>query len=393
MKKVNKQSIFQRIILGKQERSINLRDFDLSVLLISFSLVLFGLVMISSITLPMTDGSLLMTINHLQKILIALFIALFIFRFPISFWEEYSIYFVMVSLFLLLLVFLPIIGNEVKGANRWIKIFGFTFQPSEFLKFSLIIYISSYCIRRFEEVKEHWIGFWKPMLVLAISISLVILEPDLGSSVVMFLISLSIMFIAGAPLKHFFSIFILGITIFAALIYSAEYRFRRILGYIDPWNYDGSDQLKYSLSAINNGDLLGVGLGESIHKFFYLADAQTDFIFAIITEELGIIFSLFLIIVFSYLVFRCFAIGRVARKKEFLFGSYISYGIGVCIALHVFINIGVATGLLPTKGITLPFISFGGSNLILMFSLVSLLLKINLEINFTNTVQKKVMNV
>ena len=146
MKKVNKQSIFQRIILGKQERSINLRDFDLSVLLISFSLVLFGLVMISSITLPMTDGSLLMTINHLQKILIALFIALFIFRFPISFWEEYSIYFVMVSLFLLLLVFLPIIGNEVKGANRWIKIFGFTFQPSEFLKFSLIIYISSYCI-------------------------------------------------------------------------------------------------------------------------------------------------------------------------------------------------------------------------------------------------------
>ena len=158
------------------------------------------------------------------------------------------------------------------------------------------------------------------------------------------------------------------------------------MGYLDPWNNEFSEQLRTSLSAISNGQWFGVGMGESKMKEGFLSDAQTDFIFAIIVEELGIIFGILLILAFSYLVFRCFLIGRSARQNDFSFGSLISYGVGVLIALHVFINIGVATGLLPTKGITLPFISFGGSNLMLMFVLIALVQKIKLEINFSNKI-------
>ena len=158
------------------------------------------------------------------------------------------------------------------------------------------------------------------------------------------------------------------------------------MGYLDPWNNEFAEQLRASLSAISNGQWFGVGIGNSQMKEGFLSDAQTDFIFAIITEELGIVFSLVLILAFSYLVFRCFMIGRYARQNDYTFGCLVSYGTGVLIALHVFINIGVSTGLLPTKGITLPLISFGGSNLMLMFVLIALVQKIKIEANFSNKV-------
>lgn len=342
--------------------------------------------MVASVSLPLTSGSLTMTISHIQKILIAMFLAMIVFRIPIVFWQRYSIYFLLFSLFLLIMVFFPFIGREVNGAYRWIKILGFSFQPSELMKFSLIIYISSYCIRNYDEFREEWLGFFKPVFLISISILLILLEPDLGSSVVIFIVSFSILFIAGAPLKHLLSIFFVGLLTFIGLIFTASYRIKRIMGYLDPWNNEFSEQLRTSLSAISNGQWFGVGMGESKMKEGFLSDAQTDFIFAIIVEELGIIFGILLILAFSYLVFRCFLIGRSARQNDFSFGSLISYGVGVLIALHVFINIGVATGLLPTKGITLPFISFGGSNLMLMFVLIALVQKIKLEINFSNKI-------
>ena len=215
---------------------------------------------------------------------------------------------------------------------------------------------------------------------------LILLEPDLGSSAVIFIVSFSILFIAGAPLKHLLSIFIVGLFTFIGLIFTASYRIKRIMGYLDPWNNEFAEQLRASLSAISNGQWFGVGIGNSQMKEGFLSDAQTDFIFAIITEELGIVFSLVLILAFSYLVFRCFMIGRYARQNDYTFGCLVSYGTGVLIALHVFINIGVSTGLLPTKGITLPLISFGGSNLMLMFVLIALVQKIKIEANFSNKV-------
>ena len=381
-----KQSFLQRIFLGRYERSLSFQDIDLHIFLIAFSLVLFGIIMVTSVSLPMTGGSLRMTTSHLQKIFIALFLSLIVFRIPISFWQRNSVYFLLISLLMLSLVFLPFIGKEVNGAYRWIRILGFSFQPSELMKFSLIIYISSYCIRKYDEFKEDLLGFFKPVFVISLSILLVLLEPDLGSSVVLFIVSFSILYIAGAPLKHLLAIFFFGLITFIGLIFTATYRIKRIMGYLDPWNNQFSEQLRFSLSAISNGEWFGVGIGNSAIKEGFLSDAQTDFIFAVITEELGIIFGLFLILIFSYLIFRCFLLGRLARQNDFAFGSLVSYGIGVLIALHVFINIGVAIGLLPTKGITLPFISFGGSNLMLMFVLISLLQKIRLEINFSNKI-------
>ena len=386
MSNIKNQSILQRILIGKNHKSLGLKDLDMPLLFVTISLVFFGIIMITSVSLPLTSGSFSMTLSHIQKIFIASIIALIVFRIPLGFWQRNSIYLLLISLILLVLVFIPYIGREINGAYRWIRILGFSFQPSELIKFSLIIYISSYCIRKYDEFREEWLGFFKPVFLVTLSILLILLEPDLGSSVVIFTVCFSILFIAGAPLKHLLSIFFVGLLTFIGLIFTASYRIKRILGYLDPWNNEFSEQLRTSLSAISNGQWFGVGMGNSQMKEGFLSDAQTDFIFAIITEELGIIFSLLLISAFSYLVFRCFMIGRIARQNDHIFGYLVSYGTGVLIALHVFINIGVSIGLLPTKGITLPLVSFGGSNLMLMFVLIALVQKIKIEINFSNKI-------
>lgn len=386
MSNIKNQSILQRILIGKNHKSLGLKDLDMPLLFVTISLVFFGIIMITSVSLPLTSGSFSMTLSHIQKIFIASIIALIVFRIPLGFWQRNSIYLLLISLILLVLVFIPYIGREINGAYRWIRILGFSFQPSELIKFSLIIYISSYCIRKYDEFREEWLGFFKPVFLVTLSILLILLEPDLGSSVVIFTVCFSILFIAGAPMKHLLSIFFVGLLTFIGLIFTASYRIKRILGYLDPWNNEFSEQLRTSLSAISNGQWFGVGIGNSQMKEGFLSDAQTDFIFAIITEELGIIFSLLLISAFSYLVFRCFMIGRIARQNDHIFGYLVSYGTGVLIALHVFINIGVSIGLLPTKGITLPLVSFGGSNLMLMFVLIALVQKIKIEINFSNKI-------
>ena len=386
MSNIKNQSFLQRILIGKNHKSLGLKDLDMPLLFVAISLVFFGIIMITSVSLPLTSGSFSMTLSHIQKIFIASIIALIVFRIPLSFWQRNSIYLLLISLILLVLVFIPYIGREINGAYRWIRILGFSFQPSELIKFSLIIYISSYCIRKYDEFREEWLGFFKPVFLVTLSLLLILLEPDLGSSVVIFTVCFSILFIAGAPLKHLLSIFFVGLLTFIGLIFTASYRIKRILGYLDPWNNEFSEQLRTSLSAISNGQWFGVGMGNSQMKEGFLSDAQTDFIFAIITEELGIIFSLLLISAFSYLVFRCFMIGRIARQNDHIFGYLVSYGTGVLIALHVFINIGVSIGLLPTKGITLPLVSFGGSNLMLMFVLIALVQKIKIEINFSNKI-------
>ena len=202
MPKFKNQSTLQRIFLGKHDRSLGFADIDIPMLFISTFLLFFGIIMVTSVSLPLTSGSLNMTLSHIQKIFIAFVIALFAFRMPMSFWQKSSIYFLLFSLLLLILVFVPFIGKEVNGAFRWIRVLGFSFQPSELMKFSLIIYISSYCIRKYDEFREEWLGFFKPVFLISLSILLILLEPDLGSSAVIFIVSFSILFIPGAPLKH-----------------------------------------------------------------------------------------------------------------------------------------------------------------------------------------------
>ena len=227
------------------------------------------------------------------------------------------------------------------------------------------------------------------------AISLILFEPDLGSSAVIFVVALSIMFIAGAPMKHLLLIFSLGMSVFVVMILAVPWRMKRILSFMNPWETYQEEgwQLSHSLIAFGRGDWFGVGLGESLQKLHYLPDAQTDFIFAIIAEEMGLLFCILLVMLFSFLIFKCFYIGRLARHAQYYLGSYIAYGAGICIALHVFINIGVSSGMLPTKGITLPFISFGGTNLLLMFALVALVLRINFEISESFSNKNKILNV
>ncbi len=395
MNKINKQSFLQRIFLGELYRNYDLKDFDWGIIFSVFFLTLFGIVMVSSVSLPLTEGSFSFIISHISKVIIALIIFLLIFRFPTNFWSKVDIQILLIAFFLLFLVFAPIIGQGVNGANRWIRVFGFSIQPSELMKFALIIYISSYCSRRLDEFKEKWLGFWKPILVVVAAISLVLFEPDLGSSAVIFVVALSIMFIAGAPLRHLLVIFSLGMSVFILMILTVPWRMKRILSFMNPWDTYQNEgwQLSHSLIAFGRGDWFGVGLGESLQKLHYLPDAQTDFIFAIIAEEMGLLFCIFLVALFSFLIFKCFYIGRLARHANYYLGSYIAYGAGICIALHVFINIGVSSGMLPTKGITLPFISFGGSNLLLMFALIALVLRINFEISESFTNKTKILNV
>ena len=228
MSNIKNQSILQRILIGKNHKSLGLKDLDMPLLFVTISLVFFGIIMITSVSLPLTSGSFSMTLSHIQKIFIASIIALIVFRIPLGFWQRNSIYLLLISLILLVLVFIPYIGREINGAYRWIRILGFSFQPSELIKFSLIIYISSYCIRKYDEFREEWLGFFKPVFLVTLSILLILLEPDLGSSVVIFTVCFSILFIAGAPLKHLLSIFFVGLFTFIGLIFTASYRIKRI---------------------------------------------------------------------------------------------------------------------------------------------------------------------
>ena len=394
MRETLKQSKAQRIIFGEFYRDLKFSDLDFGIFVSVIFLSLLGIVMVASVTIPLTDGSLSMAFNHIFKLALAVFVGLIVFRFSLEIWKSIDIGLILFSFFLLTLVFIPFIGYEANGASRWIRLFGFSFQPSELMKFSLIVYISSYCYRRMTEFKEKWIGFWKPVLVVVLAIALVLLEPDLGSSAVIFLISLTIMFIAGAPLKQMSIILFMGSMVFVSMIILVPWRMQRILSFVDPWSAYGESgyQLSQALIAFSRGDLFGVGLGESLQKYHYLPDAQTDFIFAIIAEELGLIFCIFLILIYGYLIFKSFSLGRNSRIHNKFFESYISYGIGICIAFHVFINIGVSSGMLPTKGLTLPFISFGGTNLMLMFALIALLFRINLELNENSKIEGKVMS-
>ena len=372
-----KQNFVNRILFGSHDRNINFDNFDFTTITISIFLAFFGILMVSSISFNE------LTSRHIFNLMVGFVLFFFIFRFEMSTWRNIDLYLIFLSLFLLLILLVPNLAPEINGAKRWIRFFGFSFQPAELAKFSLLIYVASFCIRKKEEFKSNWKGFWKPIFIMVSLISLILLQPDLGSSAIIFLVTLTIMFIAGAPIIHFIGISMIGLCTFILMIFFVPWRFQRILTFMNPWEdaQDGGYQLTRSFSAIGRGDWFGTGYGESWLKLNLLPDAQTDFVFSIILEEFGTFFGLVLIFIFLVLVIRCFMIGRLARQMNQMFNSFVAYGIGTLIGLHVFINIGVSIGLLPTKGLTLPFLSYGGSNLFLTFILISLIQRIYFELN------------
>ena len=356
------------------------------VLLTLFTVIsFFGLLILASASMNFSDsiyGSPLSIFNRqLFFFIVGLLGLIVLFLVPLKFWLAYDRLFITLGFLLLLSVFIPGIGVEVNGANRWIRVAGFGLQPSEIMKFLSILYVSCYSVRRIKEIQSHWLGFVRPALIIISIISVILIQPDLGSSAVIFVSVLGVLFVAGVKIQQFLLVALLGLIAITLMIVFVPWRWERIISFIDPWSdpWGSGYQLTLSLMSIGRGDWFGVGLGQGLMKMGYLPDAHTDFIFSVIVEETGILGGLTIISLLFGLSFRIFYIGRESLMRNNFFGFYFSYGVALLLGLHTFINVGVACGLLPTKGLTLPLISAGGTNLIVVCLMIGLILRVDYD--------------
>jgi len=356
------------------------------VLLTLFTVIsFFGLLILASASMNFSDsiyGSPLSIFNRqLFFFIVGLLGLIVLFLVPLKFWLTYDRLFITLGFLLLLSVFIPGIGVEVNGANRWIRVAGFGLQPSEIMKFLSILYVSCYSVRRIKEIQSHWLGFVRPALIIISIISVILIQPDLGSSAVIFVSVLGVLFVAGVKIQQFLLVALLGLIAITLMIVFVPWRWERIISFIDPWSdpWGSGYQLTLSLMSIGRGDWFGVGLGQGLMKMGYLPDAHTDFIFSVIVEETGILGGLTIISLLFGLSFRIFYIGRESLMRNNFFGFYFSYGVALLLGLHTFINVGVACGLLPTKGLTLPLISAGGTNLIVVCLMIGLILRVDYD--------------
>jgi cell division protein FtsW len=306
---------------------------------------------------------------------------IFAFQIPTQAWQKYSPYLFLIGVLLLLLVLIPHIGKAVNGSRRWLPLFFINLQPSEFMKLVAVLYAAHYAVRK-GAVKKHLLQPFLPMfVVMALVGALLLLEPDMGAFVVICAIAMGTLWLGGFNLKIFGGLLLLLPLAFAALILSSPYRMQRVIGFMDPWSdpFGRGYQLSHALIAFGRGEWLGVGLGGSVEKLFYLPEAHTDFLLAVIAEELGLVGVCAVILLFGWLIVRAFAIGRQAAMSERLFAALVAQGIAVWIGVQAMINIGVNMGVLPTKGLTLPFLSFGGSGVVVNCVAVAVLLRIDYE--------------
>ncbi len=352
---------------------------------ITLALIGLGYVMMVSSSLHLgvkiTGDSLYYPIKQLIHLIIAFSVALIVVLIPMKFWEKYGSLLFLLGLFLLVLVLVPGLGVEVNGSSRWLSLMGLRIQTSELMKFASVIYISGYVVRHQKIVETEFFGLLKPLLLFSLACVLLLLEPDFGSAVVLLTIAMAVMYLAGARLWQFVILLIVVSVLAKELIYSSTYRMARITSFLDPWEdaQDTGFQLVQALIAFGRGEYFGVGLGSSIQKIFYLPEAHTDFLFSVLAEELGLAGVLSVILLYSLLVLRAFIIGIKAEQVKLHFSAFIAYGLGVWFAFQSFINMGVNMGMLPTKGLTLPFMSYGGGSLIVMCAAVALLFRINYE--------------
>jgi len=285
------------------------------------------------------------------------------------------------SLLMLAVLLIPGVGRNVNGATRWLNLVVFNLQVSELAKLSVVIYLAGYLVRHSEAVLNTVGGFLKPMGVIALVVVLLLLEPDFGASVVVIATAMGMLFLGGVQLWLFGVLLLTALLMFAALAISSPYRLERLTTFLNPWAdpFDSGFQLTQSLIAIGRGEWFGVGLGGSVQTLFYLPEAHTDFVFAVLAEELGLIGGMVVVLLFAYLVWRIFRIGRQAAVAGNTFAAYLAFGIALWVALQVFINIGVNVGLLPTKGLTLPLMSYGGSSMMAMCVAMAIVLRIDAE--------------
>nr|WP_202602385.1 cell division protein FtsW [Vibrio toranzoniae] len=358
--------------------------YDRQLVWIALGLMLTGLVMVTSASFPisarLTDQPFHFMFRHAIFLVLALGVSSVILQIPMKRWFQYSTYLLGLSFFLLIVVL--VVGKSVNGASRWIPLGLFNLQPAEVAKLSLFIFMAGYLVRKQDEVRKTFFGgFAKPIMVFGAFAVLLLGQPDLGTVVVMLVTLFGMLFIAGAKLSQFIALMVAGIAAVVGLIVVEPYRVRRVTSFWEPWNdpFGSGYQLTQSLMAFGRGDWMGQGLGNSVQKLEYLPEAHTDFVFAVLAEELGFVgVTLVLILIFS-LVFKAILIGKKAFESDQLFNGYLAFGIGIWFAFQTLVNVGAASGIVPTKGLTLPLISYGGSSLIVMSVAVSMLLRIDHE--------------
>ena len=370
-----------RLIDSSRPRAVN------SMLLLTSLLLFIGLLMMTSASVELASSQYFDPFFFLKRQLIfsavGIFVLVVTLHIPVAAWRIQSWYLLMGSFALLLLVLVPGIGESVKGSTRRIDLVIFDLQPSELAKVFIVIYLAAFLERQLDEVREKWSGFYKPLLVVGAAVALFHFQPDHGTMVILTLTALCMIFLAGAKFYRILLMLALCMGGIALLAVMKPYVIDRITSFLDPWAVEnvtnGGYQQAMAQVAFGRGEWFGVGLGNSMQKLYFLPEAHNDFVLAIIGEELGLVGVVMVILLFSALIYKAFSIGQKAQQKNKLFAAFFAYGLGLLFAGQTMINVGASISLLPVKGLTLPFMSYGGASLIMSFFMVGLLVRIEYE--------------
>ena len=356
--------------------------FDPVLLALVLAIVLLGLVMVTSASISMASRESGQGFYYLERQLLLTLVgaagALVVMSLPTALIERASGALLAIAFVLLFVVLLPGLGHAVNGSRRWLQLAGFNFQASELARVFILVYVASFAVRREEELRTSFAGLAKPLALLACAAALLLAEPDFGAASVLFATGFGLLFLAGARLRYVILMMLLAGAAFAALALTSGYRLRRLTGFLDPWAdpYNSGFQLTQSLIAIGRGEWFGVGLGESVQKLFYLPEAHTDFLFAVLAEELGLVGVLLTLGLFLGLTWRGLHIARLASDAGLKFPACLAAGFALWVGIQAFINIGVNMGVLPTKGLTLPLMSYGRSSLAVTLVWLGLVLRV-----------------
>lgn len=352
----------------------------------SMGLLVLGYVMVASASLhlgeKLANDSFYFPKHQLVHVAMGLIAGVAVACQRLEFWEKSSRVLFMAGMILLVLVLVPGLGKSVNGSVRWLSLIGIRIQVSEVFKLIAVVYMASFVTRRLELVRSSVMGMVLPLSLLSLAGVLLLLEPDFGATAVIMATALGMLFLAGARLWQFGFLLLMLVVAGAMLIYSSSYRLKRVLSFVDPWAdpLNSGFQLTQALIAFGRGEWMGVGLGSSVQKLFFLPEAHTDFLFSVIGEELGLFGACAVIFLFCVIVWRAFVIGQLAERIGNRFAAFIAYGLGIWFGLQAFINMGVNMGMLPTKGLTLPLMSYGGGSMIVMCCALALLFRVRSEV-------------
>ena len=358
---------------------------DPMLMLACFSLLAIGFMMVTSSSLhlgvKMADDISHYPFKQLVHIAFGLGFSALVLNVPMRSWEKLGQTLFIAGLALLLIVLIPGVGVKVNGSIRWLSILGLRIQVSEVVKFISVIYMAGYVTRHAEHVRRSAFGLVKPLMLFSVACVLLLLEPDFGSAVVILIIAMGMMFLGGARISQFIILLGLVAGLAVVLVIESPYRLARFTSFMDPWAdaRDTGFQLTQALISFGRGEFFGVGLGNGLQKLFYLPEAHTDFLFSVLGEELGLLGVLTIVALFSLLLIRAFAIGEQAEKAGLRFSSLVAYGLGIWFGFQSFVNMGVNMGMLPTKGLTLPLMSYGGGSMIVMCGAMAVLFRIHYE--------------